>query len=237
MSLTDRLAAARGRSTETIDAPAPGDAGPAGGAGDARARRRQQRPRADHRRDQAQGRRRAKIDPFDDLKRIVHARLVETLGPKLYDVHMTQSELEQQVRLALQTAIADDRHRRCRRPTAPGSPRRSPTTSSATARSSRCCATPSLSEVMVNAYDGHLRRAQRQAGQGRHRVHRRGAPAPHDRQDRQQDRPTRRRDQPHGATRASPTAAASTRSSRRWRSTAPSSPSASSPRTPTPSRT
>ena len=55
---------------------------------------------------------------------------------------MTQSELEQQVRLALQTAIADDRHRRCRRPTGPASRRRSPTTSSATDRSSRCCATP-----------------------------------------------------------------------------------------------
>ena len=48
-----------------------------------------------------------KADPFQDLKRIVHQRLVEALGPKLYDAHMTQSELEQQVRLALQTAIAD----------------------------------------------------------------------------------------------------------------------------------
>jgi pilus assembly protein CpaF len=46
-------------------------------------------------------------DPFSDLKRIVHMRLVESLGPKLYDAHMTQSELEQQVRLALQTALAD----------------------------------------------------------------------------------------------------------------------------------
>ena len=58
-------------------------------------------------RDQAQGRAPSKIDPFQDLKRIVHQRLVESLGPKMYDAHMTQSELEQQVRLALQTAIAD----------------------------------------------------------------------------------------------------------------------------------
>ena len=36
----------------------------------------------------------------------MHAQLVASLGPKLYDVHMTQCELEQQVRLALQTAIA-----------------------------------------------------------------------------------------------------------------------------------
>ncbi len=46
-------------------------------------------------------------DPFGDVKRIVHARLVETLGPKLYDAHMTQSELEQQVHFALQTALAE----------------------------------------------------------------------------------------------------------------------------------
>ena len=37
----------------------------------------------------------------------MHARLVETLGPKLYDAHMTQSELEQQVHFALQTALAE----------------------------------------------------------------------------------------------------------------------------------
>ena len=46
-------------------------------------------------------------DVFNELKRIVHARLVENLGPKLYDAHMTASELEQQVRLALQTALAE----------------------------------------------------------------------------------------------------------------------------------
>jgi pilus assembly protein CpaF len=46
-------------------------------------------------------------DPFAAVKKIVHARLVEALGPKLYDAHMTQSELEQQVHVALQTALAD----------------------------------------------------------------------------------------------------------------------------------
>ena len=45
-------------------------------------------------------------DPFADLKRVVHAQLVSTLGPKLYDANLTQSDLEQQVRGALQTAIA-----------------------------------------------------------------------------------------------------------------------------------
>ncbi|MFC7493411.1 MULTISPECIES: CpaF family protein [unclassified Nocardioides] len=51
-------------------------------------------------------RRIAPRDPFAELKRIVHAQLVGTLGPTLYDVNMTQSELEQQVRAALQTAVA-----------------------------------------------------------------------------------------------------------------------------------
>jgi pilus assembly protein CpaF len=45
-------------------------------------------------------------DPFEDVKRVVHVQLVASLGPKLYDVHMTQSELESSVRLALQGAVA-----------------------------------------------------------------------------------------------------------------------------------
>ena len=99
MSLTDRLAAARGRTTDTIDAPpgapaaAPATTPATNGGAPAEGVKRQKAP--------------PKVDPFQDLKRIVHQRLVEALGPKLYDAHMTQSELEQQVRLALQTAIAD----------------------------------------------------------------------------------------------------------------------------------
>ena len=45
-------------------------------------------------------------DPFADLKRVVHAQLVSALGPQLYDVNMTQSDLELQVRAALATAVA-----------------------------------------------------------------------------------------------------------------------------------
>ena len=98
MSLTDRLAAARGRTsepTETLPTPsasAPSTTPAATSSAASEAKKRAASPKA---------------DPFQDLKRIVHQRLVETLGPKLYDAHMTQSELEQQVRLALQTAIAD----------------------------------------------------------------------------------------------------------------------------------
>ena len=96
MSLTDRLAAARGRTTDTDEggpAPAGTSTTPAVQSSVAHA--------------DAKKRVSPKADPFQDLKRTVHQRLVEALGPKLYDAHMTQSELEQQVRLALQTAIAD----------------------------------------------------------------------------------------------------------------------------------
>ncbi len=231
MSLTDRLAAARGRATRDPDLPpAPGAAAgtpttvpattvaPLG------------------RRGQAQVAPAPKSDPFQDLKRIVHQRLVEALGPKLYDAHMTQSELEQQVRLALQTAIADTD---------------TPMSSADRTRISQEIADDilgygpiepllrdsSLSEVMVNSFqDIYVERSGKLVQVG-HVVHRRGPPAPHHRQDRQQDRPPRRRDEPDGATPACPTAAVSTRSSRRSRSTAPSSPSASSPRTPTRSTT
>ena len=49
---------------------------------------------------------RRKIDPFADLKRTVHQSLLEALGPKLYDVTMTQGELEAQVRATLQEVLA-----------------------------------------------------------------------------------------------------------------------------------
>src|SRR5437763_16777036 len=46
------------------------------------------------------------VDPFAELKKTVHQRLLETLGPKLYDAHMTQSELETKVRRTLQETLA-----------------------------------------------------------------------------------------------------------------------------------
>ncbi|GAB3778585.1 CpaF family protein [Nocardioides ungokensis] len=51
--------------------------------------------------------RRVTRDPFADLKKAVHAQLVGALGPQLYDVNMTQSDLEHQVRTALQGAVAN----------------------------------------------------------------------------------------------------------------------------------
>ncbi len=44
-------------------------------------------------------------DPFANVKRAVHAELLSSLGPKLYDPHMGQAELEQQVRQTLQKVV------------------------------------------------------------------------------------------------------------------------------------
>ncbi len=44
-------------------------------------------------------------DPFTDVKRTVHQRLVTSIGPKLYDAKKSQTELEQQVRATLQEVI------------------------------------------------------------------------------------------------------------------------------------
>ena len=98
MSLTDRLAAARGRTTDADETPH-------------HSRGASTNTPVVHEQRCCRGGQEARPAPrwipFQDLKRMVHQRLVEALGPKLYDAHMTQSELEQQVRLALQTAIAD----------------------------------------------------------------------------------------------------------------------------------
>jgi pilus assembly protein CpaF len=48
-----------------------------------------------------------KTDPFAELKRTVHQSLLEALGPKLYDVTMTQGELESQVRATLQEVLSN----------------------------------------------------------------------------------------------------------------------------------
>ena len=47
-------------------------------------------------------------DPFGPLKRSVHEALLEVLGPKLYDTHLDERELEQQVTQALQVVLQRD---------------------------------------------------------------------------------------------------------------------------------
>ncbi|GAB6897884.1 CpaF family protein [Kineosporia succinea] len=79
MSLADRLAQARLERTETTRHPA---------------RPESTRVRPD--------------DPFAPLRRTVHQRLLESLGPKLYDSQLSQSELEQRVRASLAEALQAD---------------------------------------------------------------------------------------------------------------------------------
>jgi pilus assembly protein CpaF len=47
-------------------------------------------------------------DPFVGVRRSVHDSLLETLGPRLYDAHLSQSELELRVTDALQTVLDRD---------------------------------------------------------------------------------------------------------------------------------
>ena len=86
MSLSDRIAKAQ-RSLEEARGPEGPSAAPP------------PRPGSIHRRQPSK-------DPFAEVKRSVHAQLVGSLGPKLYDVNMTQSELEQLVRASLQNVIS-----------------------------------------------------------------------------------------------------------------------------------
>jgi pilus assembly protein CpaF len=54
----------------------------------------------------AAARRRAGVtDPFAEVKKSVHQSLLESLGPKLYDARMTQTELEHKVRQMLQVVL------------------------------------------------------------------------------------------------------------------------------------
>jgi pilus assembly protein CpaF len=48
------------------------------------------------------------VDPFAAVKRGVHARLLEALGPRLYDAHVDQRELELRVTEALQIVLRQE---------------------------------------------------------------------------------------------------------------------------------
>jgi len=91
-------------------------------------------------------------DPFAEVKRSVHAGLLELLGPKLYDAHLDQRELEARVRQTLQAVLEHDE---------------TPLTNADRARVSQEVADeilghgplepylrdPSVSEIMVNGHD------------------------------------------------------------------------------------
>ena len=91
-------------------------------------------------------------DPFGPVKRSVHEALLETLGPKLYDAHIDQQALEQQVTRTLQAVLQRDE---------------TPMTAADRARVAQEVADdilghgplepylrdPDVSEIMVNGYD------------------------------------------------------------------------------------
>ncbi len=54
------------------------------------------------------GRRSVAADPFAELKRTVHASLLESLGPQLYDSRLTEDELESKVRVTLQEVLSHE---------------------------------------------------------------------------------------------------------------------------------
>jgi len=92
------------------------------------------------------------VDPFGAVKRSVHEALLDELGPTLYDAHLDQQELEQQVMLTLQAVLQRDE---------------TPMTSADRARVTQEVADdilghgplepylrdPEVSEIMVNGYD------------------------------------------------------------------------------------
>jgi pilus assembly protein CpaF len=47
----------------------------------------------------------AATDPFAQVKESVHQGLIDSLGPQLYDPHLLESDLEQRVRMTLQTVL------------------------------------------------------------------------------------------------------------------------------------
>ena len=83
MSLADRLAQAkRSRDADAVPNSASLDAHPTSG--------------------------RRSTDPFVDLKRTLHASLLESLGPQLYDAKFTQADLEQKLRHTLHEVLAQE---------------------------------------------------------------------------------------------------------------------------------
>ena len=84
----------------------------------------------------AAGRRR---DPFAELKSRIHFTVIGDLGPQLYNVNMDPEDLRERVLADVRDQLAQETGSRAT--TGSGSRSRSPTTSSATARSSGCSPT------------------------------------------------------------------------------------------------
>jgi len=92
MNLSERLAQRQARTEQEPQAARPVPAGAPG-------------PRAT---DEVPRRAARHADPFASVKHSVHQGLLEALGPKLYDAHLDQRELEQRVTQTLQAVLQRD---------------------------------------------------------------------------------------------------------------------------------
>ena len=123
--------------------------------------------------------------------------LLDTLGPKLYDARLTQTDMEQKVRQTLQEVLSAGEMPLTsadRAPHRPGDLRRHPRLRADRAVPAR----PDITEIMVNGPDQiFVERGRPDPSRGGP-VRGRGAPAAHDRQDRRQGGAARRRGQPDG---------------------------------------
>ena len=141
--------------------------------------------------------RKRSVDPYADIKKTVHAALVESLGPQLYHTQLSEHELNQRVRVVLHDVLTRDD---------------TPLPSAERAALAQQIADeilgygplepflrdPEVTEVMVNGFDTVYIERCGQDRAGRRRLHRRRAPAPDDRQDRRPRRPPRGRVLPDG---------------------------------------
>ena len=91
-------------------------------------------------------------DPFAVVKHSVHAALLETLGPKLYDANIDQRDLERRVTETLQGVLQRDETPLTAADRAPRIPGRRRTTSWATAARA-LLRDPDVTEIMVNGPD------------------------------------------------------------------------------------
>ena len=90
---------------------------------------------------------------LEDLRQKMHQFVISELGPILYDQRISEADLRKQVEEQLHKALATGAPRAHRSRNARASCSRCSTTSSATGRSTSCCATPTINEVMVNGPD------------------------------------------------------------------------------------
>jgi pilus assembly protein CpaF len=84
MSLSDRLSQARKGREFDITTPTPDEAAP------------------------SRSTRKRSVDPYADIKKSVHAALVESLGPQLYHTQLSEADLNQRVRVVLHDVLSKD---------------------------------------------------------------------------------------------------------------------------------